>query len=890
MKKLKRPISILLALILVLGLLPVMPMTAHAEENTTFPLTSGQTWTNTATNTMYTVSGQAGALTLTASVANASVNGGKASVGDYAFYARDLSGVKSVLIGEGVTEVGNYAFCTSNNEYTSLQLPASLITIKESAFYQQNAALTTVTIAAGSKLETIGECAFYCQGQSKLAGINLSVCAELRSVGETAFTAANGVPNFTGVLDLSGCTKLTTIGVAAFRDLGIASLRLPASLTSIDNYAFSGCGNLSTITIPEGSQLTSIGEQAFAYCRCASLVLPCANLSYIGRCAFAAAGLNRIYCLTTKSLTVDDTAFYQNADHVDVYMYASKKTAWTGARAVKGLFTVSAGEGVSQISSEPTWGNYYAEGEQLMASTDGLIENVVFSIGNTQLSAAAQGSNLYQITLPDNINADAVTMRAEGTRTISDAADWDCFCDMIEGGETFAGKTVTLTADVGTAANPVTRMAGTIEGSGITFQGVFDGGGHTLTFANTSADGAYIAPFRYVGGSSGAHACIHDLNVATTISSTGYRHFSGLIALTTGYVDVYGCSAVIDISCATPPEDTDLYPAGIVSQVSRDNDGTVTITGCTTTGTITTGGKYAGGIVGIVQGKATVGNCVSSVVIKSTVNGDGTHGGLVAVTATNSTTSINGCVFCGKLLTVGENDTGNCGGILGWKNGSVAIANCLYAPAALADGEREVVDGSGNYPSCTFCRGNPPTITNCYYTRTLGTPQAKQGYAVSAGEGVTIDYGTAANAYDVSGLTAYANNPGLRRGECYYAGENETVSLTLSSVAPTGYSCTGYQASAGTLTPGEGGAYTLAMPASDVTVTANYAAIDYNITLNYNTQHGEVYFLINTASGTTAHVGDSVDLYILPGTGYALDTLTVTDANGDPVPVTNNSF
>ena len=59
--------------------------TAWAGENTTFPLTSGQTWTNTTTNTMYTVSGEAGNLTLTVSVADAGQNEGKGYIANEAF-------------------------------------------------------------------------------------------------------------------------------------------------------------------------------------------------------------------------------------------------------------------------------------------------------------------------------------------------------------------------------------------------------------------------------------------------------------------------------------------------------------------------------------------------------------------------------------------------------------------------------------------------------------------------------------------------------------------------------------------------------------------------------------------------------------------------------------
>lgn len=53
----------------------------------------------------------------------------------------------------------------------------------------------------------------------------------------------------------------------------------------------------------------------------------------------------------------------------------------------------------------------------------------------------------------------------------------------------------------------------------------------------------------------------------------------------------------------------------------------------TTGGTISTSAKFAGGMVGATLGVGTVAitNCISGVTINSSVNGDGTHGGFLAV-------------------------------------------------------------------------------------------------------------------------------------------------------------------------------------------------------------------------------------------------------------------
>ena len=88
------------------------------------------------------------------------------------------------------------------------------------------------------------------------------------------------------------------------------------------------------------------------------------------------------------------------------------------------------------------------------------------------------------------------------------------------------------------------------------------------------------------------------------------------------------------------------------------------------TGTITTSSKFAGGIVG--RGRGIVRNCWSDVVINSSVAGDATHGGIVAVGY--SGTIVENCLA--QTAIVGAT-TQNCGGVVGWAENPVNIVNCL---------------------------------------------------------------------------------------------------------------------------------------------------------------------------------------------------------------------
>ena len=89
-------------------------------------------------------------------------------------------------------------------------------------------------------------------------------------------------------------------------------------------------------------------------------------------------------------------------------------------------------------------------------------------------------------------------------------------------------------------------------------------------------------------------------------------------------------------------------------------------------GEIYTSSKYAAAFIGSASGTNSIINCCSSVVIESSVNGDGTHAGFVATVASSASNTliIEGCVFDGKLR--GTN-THSCGGFIGWRGGSAIV-------------------------------------------------------------------------------------------------------------------------------------------------------------------------------------------------------------------------
>ena len=127
--------------------------------------------------------------------------------------------------------------------------------------------------------------------------------------------------------------------------------------------------------------------------------------------------------------------------------------------------------------------------------------------------------------------------------TIHTAEGWGIFCDMLESGETFSGKTVKLGNDIS-----VSRMAGKTGSDDSTpFGGTFDGDGNTLTF-NYSGSEDFIAPFSWTTWTNSP--IFRNLTISGTINTTG-AYAAGLVGHLFGTVTVEHCTSNIDITCAS---------------------------------------------------------------------------------------------------------------------------------------------------------------------------------------------------------------------------------------------------------------------------------------------------------------------------------------------------
>lgn len=220
--------------------------------------------------------------------------------------------LSTVNFGENTTKIDNNLFRDAGfTSQAEVVIPASVERIGAYAFYRAN--VSSVKIESGSKLDTIGECAFQHSSidefeipegvriiDSKafantdiktitfprsLTEVWTEVCLDCERLSEVKILSdkVSFKTNTSGRF-FAGCNlstvlfdeKINKIDNHLFRDAGFASKAefvVPASIETIGNYAFYK-SNLTSIRFMEGSKLDSIGECAFESCMIDSISIP----------------------------------------------------------------------------------------------------------------------------------------------------------------------------------------------------------------------------------------------------------------------------------------------------------------------------------------------------------------------------------------------------------------------------------------------------------------------------------------------------------------------------------------------------------------------------------------------------------------------------------------
>ena len=214
------------------------------------------------------------------------------TIGDYAF--KNAPRINNVVLPDGLTSLGDSAFyaCTG---LTSIEIPAGLWTIQPYTF-KNCADLTSVTFHEGN-LQKISDGAFYGTGLTELV---LPDCLDILDV-----YAFKGCADLTSITIGSGLTELRE---AVFYGTAIPTITIPEGITKIGPYAFKNCVALETIDLPES--LTSIGEASFyADTALREVILPNA-VTAIGNYAFRKCAAIEELVLSEELTTIGECAFY----------------------------------------------------------------------------------------------------------------------------------------------------------------------------------------------------------------------------------------------------------------------------------------------------------------------------------------------------------------------------------------------------------------------------------------------------------------------------------------------------------------------------------------------------------------------------------------------------
>ena len=273
------------------------------------------------------------------------------TIGEQAFYN---CGLTDLVIPEGVQTIGDRAFY--ENPLENLTLPSTITSIGDEAFYRYSGCSKSIICNAATP-PTLGYNAFSSNITPRIKVPLASIVAYRQAVGwknfanyyggevvadgityridengamvaaaETTLTETN-IPSsvefegnqypvikindevFFGNANLIVVTlpeSLTTLGREAFSFCkSLKTIKIPSGVTAIPGRCFYGCSSLESVTIPEG--VTAIVGSAFEHCKLNVLTLP-ESLEAIGRNAFSGNDLKSVN-IPTKVKTIEEHAF-----------------------------------------------------------------------------------------------------------------------------------------------------------------------------------------------------------------------------------------------------------------------------------------------------------------------------------------------------------------------------------------------------------------------------------------------------------------------------------------------------------------------------------------------------------------------------------------------------
>ena len=178
--------------------------------------------------------------------------------------------VKTVLIEEGVTSIGNYRFRYCNG-LEEVNIPSTVTEIGPGNFFNCPA-LKDIVIAPNNQSYLFEDGVLFNKDKTELLKClnnksgDYQVPSTVKKIWSYAFQKCNSLTSVTIP------NSVTTVENGTFSSCeSLASVTLPTSLTYIPGWMFSGCFQLDNVVVL--GQITSVGEGAFNRCNNLTKVL-----------------------------------------------------------------------------------------------------------------------------------------------------------------------------------------------------------------------------------------------------------------------------------------------------------------------------------------------------------------------------------------------------------------------------------------------------------------------------------------------------------------------------------------------------------------------------------------------------------------------------------------
>lgn len=324
--------------------------------------------------------------------------------------------LSTINIGNQITTIGNNAFVNCS-KLTDFKIPDSVTSIGSNAF-KNCTGLTEIYI--GPNVETIGKDAFLGIDQSliKIYATSINVGAEcflddldiiVIPEDNTGLTVDNGIlynkdksvllyfPRNITTTDGTFTTS-ASIGPYAFYNTLISKITIMDGATSIGEYAFSNCRNISEVNIADSVSL--IGDHAFYTSSnkssLTSIKLP-AGITSVSKWMFGNCDKLTEITIPEKVETIEESSFNSCTSLQTVTVLGSLTSIETGAFSeCKELVHIDLPDSIKSIGNSAFFGNYYTCEKLIITELPSGLETV-------DASAFRGCTNLKLAKLPENL-------------------------------------------------------------------------------------------------------------------------------------------------------------------------------------------------------------------------------------------------------------------------------------------------------------------------------------------------------------------------------------------------------------------------------------------------------------------------------------------------------